>query len=85
MRECGNAEKSLDKIGKKIDNLNEIRDIFLNPAVDDYDPVWNVPDSSGLENFLCSDYRFNRDRVMKTLDIYTNSKSKAKQYTLGDF
>jgi len=85
VRECGNAEKSLDKIGKKIDNLNEIRDIFLNPAVDDYDPVWNVPDSSGLENFLCSDYRFNRDRVMKTLDIYTNSKSKAKQYTLGDF
>ena len=85
VRECGNAEKSLEKLGKKIDNLNEIRDLFLNPLVDDFDPVWGVPDSHGLENFLCNDYRFNRDRVMKAIDIYSNSKAKARQYTLGDF
>jgi len=47
--------------------------------------VWGIPDSQGLENFLCNDYRFNRDRVMKAIDIYANSKSKARQYTLGDF
>jgi flap endonuclease-1 len=85
VRECGNAEKSLEKLGKKIDNLNEIRDLFLKPSVDDFDPVWGVPDSHGLENFLCNDYRFNRDRVMKAIDIYSNSKAKARQYTLGDF
>ena len=85
IRECGNAEMSLEKIDKKIANLDEIRDLFLNPAVEDFDPIWEAPDSSGLEDFLCNDYRFNRDRVMKTIEIYTNSKSKARQYTLGDF
>tara|TARA_B100001250_G_scaffold179666_1_gene154415 strand:+ start:533 stop:1546 length:1014 start_codon:yes stop_codon:yes gene_type:complete len=85
IRECGNAEMSLEKIEKKIDNLDEIRDLFLNPAVEDFDPMWESPDSSGLEDFLCDDYRFNRDRVMKTIEIYTNSKSRARQYTLGDF
>ena len=85
IRECGNAEFSLEKINKKIDNLDDIRDLFLNPAVEDFDPIWEAPDSSGLEDFLCNDYRFNRDRVMKTIEIYTNSKSKARQYTLGDF
>ena len=85
VRECGNAEKALEKLDKKIDNLDEIRELFLNPSVEDFDPVWGIPDSQGLENFLCNDYRFNRDRVMKAIDIYANSKSKARQYTLGDF
>ena len=85
VQECGNAEKALEKLDKKIDNLDEIRELFLNPLVDDFDPVWGIPDSQGLENFLCNDYRFNRDRVMKAIDIYANSKSKARQYTLGDF
>ena len=85
VQECGNAEKALEKLDKKIDNLDEIRELFLNPSVDDFDPVWGIPDSQGLENFLCNDYRFNRDRVMKAIDIYANSKSKARQYTLGDF
>ena len=85
IRECGNAEMSLEKIDKKIDNLDDIRDLFLNPAVEDFDPIWESPDSSGLEGFLCNDYRFNRDRVMKTIEIYTKSKSRARQYTLGDF
>ena len=85
VRECGDAESSLEKIGKKIDNLNDIRSLFLNPEVGDFDPIWNAPDVTSLENFLCNDYRFNRERVMKTIEIYTNSKSKARQFTLGDF
>ena len=85
VRECGDAEKSLVKLGKKIDNLNEIRDLFLNPSVDDFDPVWSSPRAKDLEDFLCNDYKFNRDRVMKTIEIYTMSKSKARQFTLGDF
>ena len=85
IKECGNAEEALAKIGKDIDNLDEIRNLFLNPEVDDFEPVWNNPDGQGLESFLCNNYRFNRDRVMKTIEVYTNSKSKARQYTLGDF
>ena len=85
VKEFGNAEGALDKLGKKIENLNEIRDLFLKPSVKDFDPVWNNPDSKGLEDFLCRNYKFNKERVMKTIEIYTNSKSKAKQYTLGDF
>ena len=85
VKEFGNAEGALDKLGKKIENLNEVRDLFLKPSVKDFDPVWNNPDSKGLEDFLCRNYKFNKERVMKTIEIYTNSKSKAKQYTLGDF
>ena len=85
VRECGNAEESLAKIGKEIDNLNEIRDLFLNPSVEDFDPIWKLPNAKDLESFLCNDYRFNRDRVMKTIEIYTTSKSTARQFTLGDF
>ena len=85
IKECGNAEEALVKIGKDIDNLDEIRNLFLNPEVDDFKPVWNNPDGQELENFLCNNYRFNRDRVMKTIEYYINSKSKARQYTLGDF
>ena len=85
VREYGTVEKSLEKIGKEIDNLDEIRDLFLNPSVDDFDPIWKIPNSKALEDFLCNNYRFNRDRVMKTIEIYTSSKSKARQYTLGDF
>ena len=59
--------------------------MFLNPAVDDFDPVWNEVNDIDLENMLCNDYRFNRDRVIKTIEIYKSSKTKAKQYTLGDF
>ena len=73
------------KASKYVDNLDEFRHLFLNPEVDDFKPVWNSPDGQELENFLCNNYRFNRDRVMKTIEIYTNSKSKARQYTLGDF
>ena len=85
IKENGNAEDSLVKIGKKIENLEEIRDLFLNPAVDDFDPVWNEVNDVDLENMLCNDYMFNRDRVIKTIEIYKSSKPKAKQYTLGDF
>ena len=85
IKECGNAEKALAKIGKDIHNLDEIRDLFLNPEVDDFNPIWSDPDGEELENFLCNNYRFNRDRVMKTIEIYTNSKTKARQYTLSDF
>ena len=85
VRECGNAEESLAKIGKEIDNLNEIRDLFLNPLVEDFDPTWKIPNAKDLESFLCNNYKFNRDRVIKTIEIYTTSKSKARQFTLGDF
>ena len=34
IKECGNAEEVLVKIGKDIDNLDEIRNLFLNPEVD---------------------------------------------------
>ena len=30
IKECGNAEEALVKIGKDIDNLDEIRNLFLN-------------------------------------------------------
>ena len=85
LQECGNAEKALDKIGKSIENLDEIRSLFLNHPVEDFIPEWSSPDVESILSFLCENYSFNRPRVEKALDKYVQEKSTARQLTLGDF
>jgi flap endonuclease-1 len=85
LQECGNAEKALEKIGKRIDNLEEIRSLFLDHPVEDFIPEWKSPDVESTISFLCENYSFNRPRVEKALDKYVQEKSTARQLTLGDF
>ena len=85
LQECSNAEKALEKIGKKIDNLDEIRSLFLEHPVDEFDPEWQSPDSSSVISFLCNNYSFNKSRVEKALEKYVHARIPSRQLTLGDF
>jgi len=85
LQECGNAEKALEKIGKRIENLEEIRSLFLNHPVEDFTPEWSSPDIESTISFLCENYSFNRPRVEKALNKYVQEKPTARQLTLGDF
>ncbi len=85
LQECSNAEKALEKIGKKIDNLDEIRSLFLDHPVEDFDPEWQSPDSSSVISFLCNNYSFNKSRVEKALEKYVHARNPSRQLTLGDF
>ena len=85
LQECSNAEKALEKIGKKIDNLDELRSLFLDHPVEDFDPEWQSPDSSSVISFLCNNYSFNKSRVEKALEKYVHARNPSRQLTLGDF
>jgi flap endonuclease-1 len=85
LQECENAEKALEKIGKRIENLEEIRSLFLDHPVEDFTPEWKSPDVESTISFLCENYSFNRPRVEKALDKYVQEKPTARQLTLGDF
>ena len=85
LQEYGSAEAVLDKIGKKIDNLDEIRALFLNHPVIDFEPEWSVPQRDLILDYLCNDFSFNKPRVENALDKYLKAKPSARQFTLGDF
>ena len=85
LQECSNAEKALEKIGEKIDNLDEIRSLFLDHPVEDFDPEWQTPDGSSVISFLCNNYSFNKSRVEKALEKYVHARNPSRQLTLGDF
>jgi len=85
LQEFGNAEDALDKIGKKIENLDEIRSLFLDHPIVEFTPEWNTPNVESTLSYLCSDYSFNKSRVEKALEKFVEAKPRARQFTLGDF
>ena len=85
IQEFGKAEGALEKLGKEIKNLDEIRALFLDHPFHDFTPEWNPPDVDSVVSFLCDDFAFNRARVETALDLYLEAKPKARQFTLGDF
>jgi flap endonuclease-1 len=69
VKEHGNIEKVLEAVGQEIENLQEIKDIFLNPSVtDDYTLKWKKPDIDAIIAFLCEEHDFSKDRVMKACE-----------------
>jgi len=85
IQEFGKAEGALEKLGKEIDNLDEIRTLFLDHPSVDFTPEWRPPNVESTIKYLCNDYSFNKGRVEKALEKYVESKTKARQFTLGDF
>ena len=85
IQEFGKAEGALEKLGKEIDNLDEIRTLFLDHPSVDFIPEWRTPNVESTIKYLCNDYSFNKARVEKALEKYVESKTKARQFTLGDF
>ena len=85
IQEFGKAEGALEKLGKEIENLDEIRTLFLDHPSVDFTPEWGTPNVESTIKYLCNDYSFNKGRVEKALEKYVESKTKARQFTLGDF
>lgn len=93
VKEYGNIENVLAAIDKKIENLDEIKNIFLHPAVtEEYRLVWYKPNDDKLIEFLCDEHDFARERVVKTLnEINTDGQDKInrsktdQQRTLGEW
>jgi len=79
------AEAVLDEIEKKIDNLDEIRTLFLDHPVIDFEPEWSIPQRDSILDYLCHDFSFNKPRVEKALGKYLEAKPRGRQFTLGDF
>ena len=85
IQEFGKAEGALEKLGKEIDNLDEIRTLFLDHPSVNFTPEWRTPNVESTIKYLCNDYSFNKGRVEKALEKYVESKTNARQFTLGDF
>jgi flap endonuclease-1 len=51
------------------DTINAIRRLYLQPdTTDDYDVTPGEPDQAGIEEFLCGEREFSRDRVKAALE-----------------
>jgi flap endonuclease-1 len=85
IQEFGKAEGALEKLGKEIDNLDEIRSLFLEHPFVDFNPEWKTPNVESTLSYLCDDFSFNKERVKKALEKYVEAKPRARQFTLGDF
>ncbi|WP_333786555.1 flap endonuclease-1 [Methanomethylovorans sp.] len=69
IKEHDNIEKVLLAVGKKIENVQEIKNIFLNPSVtDNYTLKWKKPDTDAIITFLCGEHDFSKDRVIKACE-----------------
>ena len=85
IQEFGKAEGALEKLGKEIKNLEEIRSLFLEHPFVDFTPEWKTPNVESTFSYLCNDYSFNKSRVEKALEKFVEAKPRARQFTLGDF
>jgi flap endonuclease-1 len=83
IRKYGTLEKVMDARGFKIENYEEIREIFLNPEVtENYELVWRDVDEDALLNFLCGEHDFSRDRVMSAVEKMREFKRYREQRSL---
>ena len=83
IQEFGKAEGALEKLGEEIDNLDEIRSLFLEHPFVDFTQEWNTPNVESTFSYLCNDYSFNKSRVEKALEQYVEAKPRASHFHLG--
>jgi len=81
IKKYGCIEKVLAAIDKKIENLDEIKNIFLHPSViEEYRLAWYKPNKERVIEFLCNEHDFAEERVTKTLnEIDKDEKDKTNR------
>ena len=87
IKKNGNIENVIATIDSEnapsFEEIKEIRKIFLKPdVIDDYELVWNVPNSEKVIKILCDNHHFSRERVEPVLQKYSNVEQMMKQKTL---
>ena len=69
IRTYGDIFKALKALKVEIENVEEIREFFLNPPVtDDYEIKFGKPDRDKVVEFLCEEHDFSRERVEKAVE-----------------
>ncbi len=72
----GDVFKAVKVLKVEIENLEEIRNFFLNPpATDEYSISFGEPDVDRVIEFLCEEHDFSRERVEKALEKLKSIKT----------
>ena len=87
IKKNGNVENVLATIGAEdtptIDEIKEIRKIFLQPDVtDDYSLEWPGVDNEKVIKILCDKHQFSLERVKPVLEKFSSIEQMMKQKTL---
>ncbi|PTD93465.1 flap endonuclease-1 [archaeon SCG-AAA382B04] len=87
IKEHQNIDTVLAEIDESIDNVKEIKQIFLNPKIsEEYEIEWNEPKNSEMKKFLCDERDFSENRVNKGIKRLEKSISDIRnQATLDSF
>lgn len=83
-------EKALETMNApelpSVQEIQEIRDIFLHPNVTDtYSFQWKSPDKDKVLHILCEEHQFSRERVEPILEKFSVIEHMGKQRQLFDF
>ncbi len=81
IRECGTIERAMNKLGIQIENVSEIREMFLRPEMtSDYVLQWRDADLEGVKRLLCDEHDFSQERVTMALEkMIEAAKSRAQR------
>jgi len=76
----GSIEGALSELDTDIKDMQEVREIFLNPDVTaDYELKWKQPDSDAIMEFLCSGHDFSEVRVSKAVERLVDASDTGQQ------
>jgi flap endonuclease-1 len=84
--EHGSIEVACEKEGFHVDNIERIREIFLEPvASEDYSLEWPEPDEEATVAYLRDEFDFSEDRVRRALDKMEEGRSSMGQKSLDQW
>ncbi|MCX9013615.1 MAG: flap endonuclease-1 [Candidatus Methanoperedens sp.] len=80
VKKHGSIEGALSELDTGIKHMQEIRELFLNPAVTpDYEVKWKQPDSGAIMEFLCKGHDFSEARVSKAVERLLDASDSGQQ------
>ncbi len=85
IKKHGTIHAVLTAIGKDIENLDSIIDLFRNPPHVDVDLKFSPPDAKCIENFMCMEHDFSAERIMVHVDTLMKNYSGTSQSSLDSF
>lgn len=86
LKEHGDLAAVLRHVKAEIPQADEIRRIFLSPAVaEDVAPAWRAPDRDAVVAMLVAEHGFTKERVTTALDRYGALAEAQKQRSLDTF
>ncbi|WP_337860745.1 flap endonuclease-1 [Ferroplasma sp.] len=86
IKKYGNIGNVLKEKGNSIENLDEIKELFLNPPVEKIEQLnFRPPDRKGIISYLCGEHGFSENRINSILDQIEKSYTGANQSNLDKY